>query len=477
MLHQMDFFQTILPQLLFLALGLLIGFALGNRNARAVSASVEAAKRIESELRTRNLELEQALEKLRLALSQEQTLRAAAEANCAAAEKRLVEVRADHERSLAELCGTREKALAELRDAFSALSQKALQEARPEFLRLATDAFEKLAETAKGDLQTRQEAIAGIVRPLREALAAYEARMQSAEQKHFETLGAVSKQLELLQTQNLLLANETNQLRKILHSNQARGRWGEMTLRRVVEAVGMSPHCDFTEQATAGDARPDLLIHLPGNRLILVDAKVPDIDFLTSLPSADDTARAEILGTHAAKLRATILSLARRDYPRQFPGALDHVVLFLPAESLLATALEADPDLLLNAATQKILLATPSSLIAILQAAALSWRQDAQNRNAQEIGEAGRELLERIQRFIAHFEAIREGIIRTSRAFDQAVGSYESRVRPGAERLARLAGAPQGAFTPEITPTQIVPRSVNDLKAEHPHQTPQSPEV
>ena len=171
----------------------------------------------------------------------------------------------------------------------------------------------------------------------------------------------MKKQLELLSQQSASLASETMQFRMVLKSNQARGRWGEETLRRVVEAAGMSAHCDFTEQATAGDNRPDLVVRLPGERIIIVDAKVPDFDFINALESADSVKRAESLAAHAAKLRGTIKALADRDYPREFANALDYVVLFLPAESLFSAALEGDHDLIVWAAEKRILLATPAS--------------------------------------------------------------------------------------------------------------------
>ena len=156
----------------------------------------------------------------------------------------------------------------------------------------------------------------------------------------------------------------------VLKSNQARGRWGEETLRRVVEAAGMSAHCDFSEQTQEGEAKPDLIVRLPGDRVIIVDAKVPDLDFLNALEAADPMKRAESLAAHAAKLKATIKALADRDYPRQFPNALDYVVLFVPAESLFSAALEGDHDLIVWAAEKRILLATPASLIALLRSVA-----------------------------------------------------------------------------------------------------------
>ena len=179
-----------------------------------------------------------------------------------------------------------------MREAFKALSADALKQTQPQFLQLANETLAKFQESAKGDLGKRQEAIAALVQPLKEQLESYQRRLQQSENTQSTTLGEVKKQLESLAQNSQTLSSETLQLRKVLSSNQARGRWGEETLRRVVEAAGMSAHCDFSEQTQSGDSKPDLMVHLPGDRLIIVDAKVPDLDFLTAIDSADETKRA-----------------------------------------------------------------------------------------------------------------------------------------------------------------------------------------
>jgi DNA recombination protein RmuC len=230
------------------------------------------------------------------------------------------------------------------------------------------------------------------------------------------------------------------QFRKVLHSSQARGRWGEETLRRVVEAAGMSAHCDFVEQSRGDEGKPDLIVKLPGERVIIVDAKVPELDFLSALETADATRRADSLAAHATKLKGTIKALADRDYPRQFPNALDYVVLFLPAESLFSAALEGDHDLIVWAAGKRILLTTPASLIALLRSVSVSWQQHAQTENAREIAAAAQELYARTVTFTEHLEKIRAGLEAANKAFNQAVGSYESRIRPSGEKLQKLGG-------------------------------------
>jgi DNA recombination protein RmuC len=203
----------------------------------------------------------------------------------------------------------------------------------------------------------------------------------------------------------------------------------------------MSAHCDFTEQTQEGENRPDLVVRLPGERVIIVDAKVPDLDFLSALDTADTARRGELLAAHAAKLKATIKALADRDYPSLFPNALDYVVLFVPAESLFSAALEGDQELIVWAAGKKILLATPASLIALLRSVSVSWQQHAQTANAQKIAEAAQELFTRVVKFTEHFEKIRGGLERANSAFNDAVGSYERMVKPSGERIQKLRAA------------------------------------
>ena len=214
----------------------------------------------------------------------------------------------------------------------------------------------------------------------------------------------------------------------------------------------MSAHCDFTEQAASGENRPDLVVKLPGERFIIVDAKVPDFDFLNALETAEPVKRAEALAAHAAKLKATIKVLADRDYPRQFPNALDYVVLFVPAESLFSAALEGDHDLIVWAAEKRILLATPASLIALLRSVSVSWQQHAQTENAQKIAGAAQELYSRVVKFFEHFDKIRSGLERANLAFNDAAASFQSRVRPAGERLTELGGVSSAKQLPDIQP-------------------------
>jgi len=324
---------------------------------------------------------------------------------------------------------------------FKSISLDILQGNSKTFVQMAKSELEKAQLSVKGDLDQRQEAIKTLVEPLKQQLEIYQRRLQQNETEQASTLGAVKTQLELLSQQSQSLAAETQQFRMVLKSSQARGRWGEETLRRVVEAAGMSAHCDFTEQTQSDDKKPDLIVHLPGNRFIIVDAKVPELDFLTALDSADTLKRAEALAAHAAKLKATIKALADREYPREFPNALDHVVLFVPAESLFSAALEGDHDLIIWAATRRILLATPASLIALLRSVSVCWQQYAQTENTRAIAEAAQDLYARVATFTDHFENIRDGLEKAGEAFNKSVGSYERMVRPAGEKIQKLRAA------------------------------------
>ncbi|HEU5395935.1 MAG TPA: DNA recombination protein RmuC, partial [Verrucomicrobiae bacterium] len=410
-------------------IGALVGVALGTLFGWLKWGGKRSDLRLENELREQVRQREGELAQLRGQSLEAANARAAAEAKQAAAEKMLAD-----QKSL------QEKALADLRDSFKALSADALKQSAPEFLRLAEQTFGRFQEAAKGDLEKRQESIKVLVEPLKQQLESYQKNLQQSTAAQSSTLGEVKKQLELLSQQSASLAQETQQFRMVLKSNQARGRWGEETLRRVVEAAGMSAHCDFTEQTTAGENRPDLVVRLPGDRVIIVDAKVPDFDFLTALEAADPLKRAEALELHAAKLKSTIKALADRDYAGQFPNALDYVVLFLPAESLFSAALEGDRDLIVWAAEKRILLATPASLIALLRSVAVSWQQHKQTENAQKIAEAARELFSRVCTFTEHFEKIRDGLAKANEAFNKAASSYQARIRPAGEKLTDLGG-------------------------------------
>jgi DNA recombination protein RmuC len=433
-------------------IGVFVGWLLTALRGRSPDGRLEEELRQQVQARDREL-----------AASRDQQMKisaalATATANEKAAQRLLEESRSTFNESLREAKELQAKALTDLRESFKALSADALKQSAPQFLQLANETLGKFQETAKGELATRQQAIATLVQPLKEQLESYQRRLQQSESAQSQVLGEVKRQLQELGQNSQTLSSETLQLRRVLSSNQARGRWGEETLRRVIEVSGMSPHCDFSEQTQADDKKPDLLVHLPGDRLIIIDAKVPDLDFLQALDSADPNVRAQALSTHASKLKETIRDLGRRNYPGQFSGALPYVVLFLPAESLFSAALEADPHLILWAAERQIMLATPASLIALLRAVSICWQQYAQTENAREISDAAKELYDRVFKFTEHLDKIRVGLDKANDAFNSAVGSYQRMVRPSGEKLVKLGGGGALKELPNVEPVNTTLR-------------------
>lgn len=417
--------HPILIAALALLAGLCLGWFLGSSRARMT----------EGERRTR---AEADAESLRTQLAEKDRLQST----------RLAEQDAFFQRQLAQQQTNHEQALSALKESFKALSADALKENTPAFLALARENFGRLQAEAKGDLDTRKKEIEALLKPLQEQLTGY----QTLSQQSQKSIGEVVQQLNDLKKTNDVLATETSRFRNVLNNNQARGKWGEETLRRVVEAAGMSAHCDFDVQVSEGDSRPDMIVKLPENRVIIVDAKVPDMDFISALETGDPEARAQSLKSHAQKLKQTIKALADRDYPQRFANSLDYVVLFLPAESLFSAALEGDRDLLLWAGKQRIIVATPASLIALLRSVSVSWQQYAQTQNTQLIADTARELYQRVAKFYEHFEELGEAVGKAAKAFNKAVGSYDSRVKPTGERLLELKVDDAGKQLPALEP-------------------------
>ena len=375
---------------------------------------------------------------------------ARAEAESRAAEQRLEDQR---EKSAEQLVA--------LKESFKALSADALKEAQPELVRLAGETLGKLHESAKGDLNTSKEAVAKLVAPLTQHLETYQQRLSESEKNRNTQLGALREQLATLSQNSKSLSSETEQLRMILNSSQARGKWGEETLRRVVEAAGLSSHCDFSEQPQAAEGRPDMVVHLPEGRHIVVDAKSPDLSFLTELESGNAAQRKTAIEQHGKKMRETIKALADRNYPQHIDGALDCVVMFVPAESLFSAALEGDPDLIVWAAGRRITLATPASLIALLRSVSVSWQYHSQSENARAIAGAAQELYNRLGTFLGHFDKIRAGLDRANKAYNNAVGSYERSIKPSGERVNKLqVGETEGKELPTVEPVAEVLRSL-----------------
>ena len=381
----------------------------------------------------------------------------------AAAQLAASQAQANEERKNAlEKLALMEAARGCLADAFNALSADALRKNNQSFLELAKETLSKFQETAKGDLEKRQQAIVEVVTPVRESLAKVDAQIHELEKSRVGAYESLQAQVRsLLETQQQL-RSETGNLVKALRTPHVRGRWGEVQLRRVVELAGMVDHCDFCEQQTVtGDEgvllRPDLIVHLPAGKTIVVDAKAPIAAYLDALEAPDDAVRAEQSLRHTAHVRGHIEALSRKAYWDQFRDAPEFVVLFLPGEMFFSAALERDPLLIEFGAEKRVILATPTTLIALLKAVFFGWRQQALTKNAQEISRLGKDLYDRLSTMGGHIEAVGTSLRRSVESYNKAVSSLETRVMVSARKLKELdSGAPQLEADP-LKPIDHVP--------------------
>ncbi len=342
-----------------------------------------------------------------------------------------------------------------LGDRFAALSSEALDRSSERFLALAGERLGALEQSSRASLEQREAAVEAMVRPLRESLARVDEKLQRVETEREGHYRALTRHLELVATSHRELARETRGLSTALRKPNARGRWGELQLRRVVELAGMLEHCDFQEQVTLADAtgrgRPDLVVRLPGERRIVIDAKAPLEAFLAATEAGDDADRAARLGEHAAHVRRHVDELGGRAYWSRLEGSPEFVVLFLPGEPFFSAALAEDPELIERGVERKVLLAGPTTLIALLRAVAYGWQQEAMARNAAEVSKLGRELFDRIRALNERFGTLGRKLDGAVEAYNAAIGSLESRVHVSARRMAEL-GVASGAPLDPVTP-------------------------
>lgn len=335
-----------------------------------------------------------------------------------------------------------EQARAQLSDTFAALSSEALKHNNAEFLRLAQEKLKQFHIQAEGELTKKEQAIEHLVAPIKELLEKTSHQIREIEHERKEAYGSISRHLESLAQTQQLLHGETRNLVQALRRPEVRGQWGELTLRRLVELAGMVQHCDFYEQEHTGTAegaiRPDMIVRMPGGREIVVDVKTPLDAYLSAIEAADDAARRQHLERHSRKVRERVQELAGKAYWSQFKKSPDFVVLFIPGEHFLSAALDHDTALLEDALARKVILATPTSLVALLRAIAFGWNQQAITENAERIRDLGEDLYKRLTTFGEHLDKIGRHLKGGVETYNKAVGSYERQVLSGARKFTEL---------------------------------------
>ena len=362
-----------------------------------------------------------------------------------------------------------------LRAAFDSLAGETLRSNSELFLRLAREALGRDQAIAQGALKERELAIAQLIEPLRVALERSEVQVQSLERERHEAFSALRTQLESLAGVQAQLQRETRNLVTALRRPEVRGRWGELTLRRLVELAGLTEHCDFTEQlqlvGDEGALRPDLVVHMPDARDLVIDVKTPLEAYLAALEAPTEEERTQALRRHAQQVETRVRELASKSYWSQFERSPEFAVLFLPGDQFLSAALAERPELLESALSQSVIIATPSTLIALLKGVAYGWRQSAVAHNAAQIRDLGQELYRRLSTFNGHLGRIGQRLATAVEAYNAAVGSLERGVLPQARRFGEL-GVTADEPLPTLEPIGQLVRSTGAPSAAEPAAPP-----
>lgn len=334
------------------------------------------------------------------------------------------------------------QALEDMEQRFDALSLKALQQNHQVFMNLAIQSFGKYQNVAENSLLQREQAMAELVKPIREALDKTEKQVQLMEKARSEAYGALSQQIKELSQSQKDLQGETRNLVTALRRPEVRGQWGEITLKRLVELAGMTDHCDFYEQehtaTKEGALRPDMIVRMPGNREVVIDVKTPLDAYLSAVEAADEAQRKHHLHRHAVNVRGRVKELSGKAYWSQFKKSPDFVILFIPGDQFLTAALDEDRSLLENAMEHKVILATPTSLMALLRAIAYGWRQELLTENAEEIRKLGEDMYLRLATFSQHLGKVGRSLESSVNHYNKALGSFQKQVLPGAARFSEM---------------------------------------
>jgi DNA recombination protein RmuC len=405
----------------------------------------------------------------RLAEKERQALGAQSELTILRQEAATLETRLVEERkSTAEKIALLVDAQAKLSDAFKAMSAEALKSNSSEFLNLAKTTLEKFQEGARGDLDKRQTAIDQLVKPVQESLLKFDSKIGEIEKSRIEAYGGLKQEVTNLKELQISLRDETSNLVRALGSPRVRGRWGELQLRRVVEIAGMLEHCDFVEQAHVatddGALRPDVVVRLPGGKSLVIDAKTPMEAYLQALQAPSEPERRAKLLEHARNVREHMKLLGAKAYWKQFQPAPEFVVLFIPGESFFSAALEAEPELIDRQIDENhVIPASPTTLIALLRAAAYGWRQEALAENAQKISDLGRELYERLSIMTDHFGRLGSSLKGAVENYNKTVASYEGRVLVSGRKFRDLKVSHNAEEIETVDTVDVTPRTLADI--------------
>jgi DNA recombination protein RmuC len=450
---------TVLIALLALVLGALLGWLLsaarertrGEVRLREIEGTARAGQATAEELRRSLGVAEDRVQLLGRDFGEAQKARTIAETQ-----------NAELRRSLDEQKALLDSAEEKLGDTFRALAAQALAANNAGFLMLASEKLGAARQETDAALAARQSAIDGMLKPVKESLDRVDAKIQELERERGQAYGRLAELLRSLSESQGKLSTETSNLVRALRAPAVRGRWGEIQLRRVVELAGMLDHCDFLQQQTLdgedGRLRPDLIVKLPGGREIVVDAKVPLEAYLNAIDAGTEEARAEQLRRHAEQIRAHVLKLSAKSYWAELPCTPEFVVMFLPSEAMYGAALQELPALLEEGVGKKVLVATPTTLIALLRATHYGWHQERLAENAQAISEQGRELHGRLAVMVEHWLKVGKELERATESYNKAVASFEGRVRPAIRKLEDL-GARTERTVEVLAPVEARPRA------------------